>query len=286
MSVATFIPTLWSARLLANLDNSHVATSFVNRDYEGEIRQKGDKVKINAIGEITIGNYTGAKIGDPEALETTDQELVIDQGKFFNFAVDDVDAVQAAGDLMNKAMERSAYALADVSDTFIFKTLADGATPLDAAAVALTADNIYETIVNIRMMMDKYNVPKTGRKIAIPPEAYALLLMDDRFVKTGSSNAESRLANGQVGEVAGFTVFETNNLPYKVGTSGGSGPGTPAETTIIAGHDMGGTYAEQIVETKAYQPEQYFSDAVKGLQVYGAKVTIPKCYIKLQATFE
>ncbi|MEG0379971.1 MAG: P22 coat protein - protein 5 domain protein, partial [Eubacterium sp.] len=113
-------PTIWSARLLANLDNNHVATNFINRDYEGEIKQKGDKVKINSIGEITIGNYTGAKIGDPETLTTTDQELVIDQGKFFNFAVDDVDKVQAAGPLMDKAMQRAAYGLTDVADKFIF----------------------------------------------------------------------------------------------------------------------------------------------------------------------
>lgn len=280
MAITTFIPTIWSARLLANLDNNHVATSFMNSDYEGEIKQKGDKVKINSIGEITIGNYTGAKIGDPEDLDTTDQELVIDQGKYFHFAIDDVDAVQAAGSLMDKAMERSAYGLADVSDKFIFSTIANSATAVDKSTIKLTPENIYLTIVNMRTMLDKANVPKTGRKIAIPPEAYALLLQDDRFVKTGGTNAEATLKNGQVGEVAGFTVFETNNLPFKA-----AGSGTAAETTIIAGHDMGGTFAEQIVKTEAYRPEQLFADAVKGLQVYGAKVTIPACYVKLQAAF-
>ena len=31
-----FIPELWSARLLANLDNTHVFANCVNRDYEGK----------------------------------------------------------------------------------------------------------------------------------------------------------------------------------------------------------------------------------------------------------
>ena len=284
MSIATFIPTVWSARLLANLDNNHVATNFVNRDYEGEIKQKGDKVKINSVGEITIGDYTGAKIGDPETLTTSDQELEINQGKFFNFSVDDVDKVQAAGPLMDKAMQRAAFGLSDVNDKFIFTTIETDATALSSTAIALTASNVYETLVSIRTLMDKNNVPMTGRKVAVPPEAYALLLLDDRFVKTGGTNAETTLKNGLVGEVAGFQVFESNNLPFKAGTGSGDSAKL-AETTIIAGHDMGGTYAEQIVQTEAYRPEQFFADAVKGLQVYGAKVTMPKCYVKVQATF-
>ena len=37
MAVTTFIPELWSARLLYALDKSHVAAQLVNRDYEGQI---------------------------------------------------------------------------------------------------------------------------------------------------------------------------------------------------------------------------------------------------------
>ena len=48
---------------------------------------------------------------------------------------------------------------------------------------------------------------------------------------------------------------------------------------------MGTSYAEQIVETKAYQPEKSFSDAVKGLQVYGCKVFIANCVCAAYATF-
>ena len=53
MAVTTFIPQVWSARLLAHLDKAHVLTNLVNRDYEGEIRQYGDTVKITQIGDIT-----------------------------------------------------------------------------------------------------------------------------------------------------------------------------------------------------------------------------------------
>lgn len=47
MSITTFIPEVWSARLLDNLNKNLVFANLVNRDYEGEIKQYGDKVHIN-----------------------------------------------------------------------------------------------------------------------------------------------------------------------------------------------------------------------------------------------
>mgnify|MGYP000152421389 CR=1 FL=1 len=38
MAITTFIPELWSARLLYALEKSHIATNLVNRDYEGLIQ--------------------------------------------------------------------------------------------------------------------------------------------------------------------------------------------------------------------------------------------------------
>ena len=104
MAVTNFIPELWSARLLDALEKTHVAANLVNRDYEGEIRGQGDTVHINSIGSITVKDYAkNTDISAPETLSTTDQTLEISQAKYFNFQIDDVDAAQAAGDLMDKA---------------------------------------------------------------------------------------------------------------------------------------------------------------------------------------
>ena len=125
MSVAKFIPTIWSARLLEHLDKAHVYAALVNRDYEGEIKNFGDKVKINQIGDITIKDYTkGSDIDDPEELTGSDQELVIDQAKYFNFSIDDVDNAQTNPKLMDEAMQRAAYGMNDTTDSWI--ELGDG----------------------------------------------------------------------------------------------------------------------------------------------------------------
>ena len=275
MAITTFIPELWSARLLYALENSHVATNLVNRDYEGVIANQGDTVHINSIGAVTVKDYTrNSNITDPEILTTADQTLEIDQAKYFNFQVDDVDKAQISGDIIDTAMGRSAYALADVSDAFLLKTIANGVASANkigakATLTALTASNVYENIVKMRTKLDKANVPNTGRTIVVPPEVYALLLLDDRFAKSGSDSGQNALLNGMVGRVAGFDVFMSNNCVS--GTDGDSG--STAYFVITAQVASATTYAEQIIKTEGYRMESRFADGVKGLHVYGAKVT-------------
>ena len=279
MAVTGFIPKLWSARLLNALDKSHVFANVVNRDYEGEIKKMGDTVHINTIGAVTIGTYTQNTdfTSGPETLATTDQTLTIDQAKYFNFQVDDIDAAQAAGDIMDKAMTRAAYGLADASDKYIAGILAgaaDTSNLVSSTAVALTSSNVYENVVKMRTILDKANVPTAGRWLVIPPEMYALILLDDRFVKTGGEMAEGILRTGLVAQAAGFDIYLSNNCVNSSETY-----------TIVGGVDSAATYAEQIVSTEAYRPEKRFADAVKGLHVYGAKVVDKAQIACLKATF-
>lgn len=275
MAVTTFIPELWSARLLYALEKAHVATNLVNRNYEGEISNHGDTVHINTIGAITVKSYTkNTDIDAPETLTTTDQTLVIDQAKYFNFQVDDVDKVQAAGELVDTAMGRAAYALADVSDAYLLGVIAAGASAGNtigstAAPVALTASNVYENIVKLKTKLDKANVPNTGRTIVVPPDVHSLLLLDDRFAKSTATAGQEALINGLVGRIAGFDVYMSNNVKTGTGTDTGKTP----YFEITAQITDATTYAEQIIKTEAYRMESRFADAVKGLHVYGAKVT-------------
>lgn len=283
MAVTGFIPKLWSARLLNALDKSHVFANVVNRDYEGEIKKMGDTVHINTIGAVTIGTYTQNTdfTSGPETLATTDQTLTIDQAKYFNFQVDDIDAAQAAGDIMDKAMTRAAYGLADASDKYIAGILAgaaDASNTVSTSAVALTSSNVYENVVKMRTILDKANVPTAGRWLVIPPEMYALILLDDRFVKTGGEMAEGILRTGLVAQAAGFDIYLSNNCVS-------ANVSEKVTYTITGGVDAAATYAEQIVSTEAYRPEKRFADAVKGLHVYGAKVVDKAQIACLKATF-
>ena len=270
MSVATFIPELWSARLLQGLEKSHVATNLVNRDYEGQIRNQGDKVNINTLSDVAIKTYTpNSDIASPDDLTTTKQQLEITEADYFNIQLDDVDRVQAAGELMDTAMRNVAYKMNDRTDGFILGKIASGVDPgniigATASPIQVTKNNIYESIIEMRTKLDKANVPTSGRTIIIPPEIYALLLQDERFVKSDAVAGQNVLVNGLVGRVAGFDVFESNNVVYDTNNK---------FWKVTAQVRTATTFAEQIVKTEAYRMEKRFSDAVKGLHVYGAKVT-------------
>lgn len=273
MSVTNFIPTIWSARLLSHLDKKHVYAALMNRDYEGEIKNFGDTVKINQIGDVEIKDYVrNTDIDAPDELDGNQLTLTIDQSKYFNFAVDDVDNAQTNPKLMDKAMQRAGYAMNDVTDSFAANLMyVNAAAPnmlgSDDSPVVPTKADAYDYLVDLGTLLTEANVPMDGRWVVIPAWYHGLLLKDDRFVGNGTDYNKAILEGGEVGVAAGFHVWMSNNVPN---TSG-------AKYKIIAGTNEAGSYAEQILKTEAYRPEKRFADAIKGLHVYGAKILQPNC---------
>jgi N4-gp56 family major capsid protein len=283
MTITGFIGTVWSARLLANLNKALVygQPNVINRDYEGDVKGKGSTVKITSIGDITIGNYTkDTSIGTPEALSDAQSTLTADQANFFNFAVDNIDSAQASPTLMNQAMERSAYNLADVADQYIAAAMYAGVaaankigTTASAKVPTLVADDgthAYDYLMALGTVLSEANVPKQGRWAIIPPWFNERLCQDVRFSNATASGTQDALMNGLVKRAAGFDILESNNVPTVAGTGGDAGK---TQSVVIAGHPMACTFADSINKVVAYEPELLFADACKGLHVYGAKVT-------------
>ena len=271
MSIASFIPELWSARLLDHLRKNLVVANLFNRNYEGEISQMGDTVHINQLAEITIKDYTAnVDIENPDQLSTTDIPLIIDQGDYYNFYLNDVDRAQARGDLMDNAMRSSAYGLADKLDAYLAGLLAGGTLVDgmgdDSAPLSINADTAYALLVKMKVALDKANVPTQGRYALMPPEFEGFMLLDQRFASAYGNNAENRLINGLVARAAGFDIYISNNVKNTEG----------ALYKVCASTVDQATYANQLVRTEAYRREKGFDDGVKGLHVYGAKVLRPE----------
>jgi N4-gp56 family major capsid protein len=282
MALNNFIPELWSARLLFNLQKAlvYAQEGIVNRDYEGEIQAMGDTVRINSIGPVTVGDYAkNTNIGDPETLTDAQQSLLIDQAKYFNFQVDDVDRAQQKPAVMDGAMRESGYALRDRADQYVAGLHAQAASGNAIGSDASpktdlgTAANAYNYLVDLGVLLDEANVPSEGRWVIVPSWFHGVILKDDRFVKSGTPAGDRVLRNGEVGEAAGFRILKSNNVPNTSGT----------KYKILAGHPLAISYADQVVKVEGYRPEKRFADAVKGLHVYGAKVVRPKALAVLTA---
>ena len=283
MSLNNFIPTVWANSLLTNLNDSHVYANCVNRDYEGEIKGAGDVVTINSIGRVTIGNYTKNTWNlTPEVLDGSGQKLTIDQQKYFYFGIDNIDAAQGKPSVMNAFMEEAAWGLSDTADSFLATTIAAGvasANVLTARTLGTggSAEDAYETLVDIRTQLTKKNTPRGNRWCVVPSDFIGLMLKDPRFSSFGTEGNLRRAMSGDFMEtLVGMKLYESNNVPV-----------SGSEYTILAGYKGAVTYAESIPDgqPEALRPEGGFADALKGLHVYGAQVTRPDNLVKVAVTF-
>lgn len=287
--ISNFIPTLWAGMLLRQLEKALVfgQPGVINRNYEGEIKEKGDSVKITSIGPVTISTYTrNTALGTPQVLQDAGQMLQITEAKSFNFLVDDLDKAQAAGSIMEQAMQEAAYGLRNTADRFLAALYSSVASAnfygTDASPKTISAaTDAYNYLVALKTILDENNVPDEGRWAILPPFLEGEMLKDDRFVKSGTPVGDQTLRNGVVAQAAGFDVMLSNNVSHN-----GSGdiPVANDECRAMAGHPLAWTYAEQIVEMEALRSQDYFGDLVRGLHVYGAKVTRPSALAVLTIT--
>jgi N4-gp56 family major capsid protein len=265
MAPTQMIAQIWAARILAKLEKSLVFAQpgVVNRDYEGEIREAGDRVHIHSFNDLTIGTYArNSTTVTYEELTDSRVTLLVDQSKYFAFKLDDVDAAQMKPKVIDEASARAAYQLRDVADQYV-AGLYTGATNTVASS-QWTATNVYGKLVDLIATMDTLNIPDSGRFVVVPAWVKALLLQNADFLRATEAVNAPAVLNGQVGQVAGLTVLASNNVPT-TGTS-------PVVTHMLAGHSSGIGYAEQIVNVEALRLQAAFADGVRGLHLYGAKV--------------
>lgn len=280
MSVETFIPTVWAGGLLTGLHKNLVfaQSGIVDTRYEGTIAKQGDSVDINFIGAVSVFDVErNEDIPDPEPLDTAATKLTIDQAKGFNFAVDDIDARQAAGDIVETAMGEASYGIRDKADSYLAGLYTDAAAQnligSDTSPVTPTADTAYDYLVDLDVLLDEADVPTGGRWVVVPAWFRGFLRKDKRFIQSGTEAGDRIRMTGEVGEVANLRVLQSNNIRHTSGT----------RYKIMAGHQMAWNYADQITKVVAYSPEKRFGDAVKGLHVYGGKVVRPKALAVLTA---
>lgn len=277
MTVNNFIPEVWSAKIFSDFDKATVFGGVVNRDYEGEIRNAGDTVRINAVGPVTVNSYTKNSTSSITLQDLTGVQTVlnIDQAKYFAFQVDDVDQAQTNPKIMGEAMRKAGVAIAEIIDADVAGLYTDAGSIVTSTACGPTA--ITEVIGKIGRALSENDVPQNGRWMVIPP------WMQDKLVQAqllkwiglpAASTPAGAASMGYVGSCLGFDFYQSNLL--KETTASGS---TGRQHYVMAGTRDAITLASQISKVEAYRPEGKFADAVKGLNLYGMKVVQPKALV-------
>ncbi len=266
MSYANFVPKIWAKAIERELERKLVFAEDCNRQYEGDVKQMGDTVKILGVGKPTISKQKGGSIilPDAENVEDTSVEMQINTVAYFNFLVDDIDKRQAVGGLLDALNNEATQELAGEMD----KDIAALAGTRDAKKVysdylAVNADNVLGTLDLALQMLHENDVPADAKIVAtVPP--WFLTHLRTAYTKLDTDNSDL-LKNGKVGRYNNILIKMSNNVNS-----------TTSGSNIMVRTERAVAFANPLTHTEPYRPEKRFSDAVKGYVLYGTKIVRPK----------
>lgn len=274
MAISNFIPTIWSETLYTTLDKQYIGVANCNRDFEGDIKEMGSVVKICGVGNISVRNYTkNSDMTTPQTLSDTAKELTINQAKYFNFQIDDIDKAQCTPKLMTAAMKLAADSLVNEADAFVYGLYEQAGSIVKNENA--TVDNIVASILKARTKLYEANVSNASDVVIEVTPAVAELILQAK-INLATDNGAA-LENGCIGSIGGCKIFVSNNLFIDDYTSE-----TTAYHKCFVRTKRAIAFAEQISQIDAYRPEKRFADAVKGLYLFGAEVIYEDEFVLLE----
>ena len=281
-ATGTFIPEIWSGKLIEKFYAATVLAAIANTDYEGEISKMGDKVKIRTKPTITIRTYTTDQALVVERPSSSTVELDISSAYYFNEVLDDVMELQSDLNMLSMWADDASEQLKITIDTAVLagidgninssnvgltagKISANINLGTTGTPVVLTPATVLNYIVDMGTVLDEQNIPETGRWLTLPPWVAGMIKKSDLRNASISGDGSSMLRNGRLGMIDRFTLYASNLLPTAT-------EGSATAWRIFAGHPHGLTFASQISKIETLRSEQTFGTLLRGLQVYGSKV--------------
>ena len=308
-----FIPTLWSGKLLAKFYQNTMLSEIANTDYEGELKNQGDTIRIRLAPTITISDYTVGQNLSYEVPTPIFQDMQVNKGKYFGVQVNDVLSYQADMNLMNMFTEDAAKQLKIQIENEVFfnsfvtegpvaanygatagaisaaYNLGTDVTPIDQA----TPENVLKAILRMSTVLDEQNVPEDNRWLIISPFDRQLLMQSSIAQAYFTGDQSSVIRTGKIGMLDRFTVYVSNLLPRGAvakalvsgltdTSTGGAVASAKARRTMIAGTKAATSFAMTVNKTEPLRNQTDFGDIVRGLAVYGRKVVKPQALVVAQ----
>lgn len=279
MANTAFTGSVFKKEVIRNLDRKPVLLAATNRAYEGDIKTRGDVVRVQTLPTITFtataitgaGDVANADIGtgpggviSASDFALTLENLVIDKYSEKRLVISDHEARQSVVDLETGLAGRFAQGLAllmdnEVRDQILSIQVADipAANKINSVTpVTLTKDNVYEEMMKVRSALRKQNVMVEDMEFYVGVDVEALLLQSSFL--SGSGTAENVLRSGYLGQVGGVPVFVTTALD--------------ASKEIIGMKKGSVNAVVQVIETKMTEGTDGFYKNLLAQTVYGMKI--------------
>jgi hypothetical protein len=296
LQATSFIPEIWSGKLVEKFYASTVLAAISNTDYEGEIKNKGDRVRIRTKPTITIRDYRADGLLGLDRPSGNSVTLQIDQGKYFSLILDDVMEIQSDLNLLSMWADDAAQQMKITVDTAVLLGILGSAAAENKGATAgvISANinlgvtstgplsvvgrdatigqvEVVDLLLRLGQVLDEQNIPEVGRWVVIPAWMGRMIKQSELRQAYLSGDSVTMLRNGRIGMVDRFTVYISNLLP--AGVAAGLVAG---EWAVYAGHAHGLTFATQLSKVETLRSEMTFGQILRGLQVYGYLVVDSK----------
>lgn len=265
-TITQFQQTIWSASILRSLEKITSLRNHCDFRYEKEA-EHAKEVKILSVNRPTIRTYVPGTPLERESATDTSQLMQLNQYRYFNFEVEDIVKAQSVPGLMEALTDEAGKGLALEGDKYVAVVVKEAA---DAGEIAVSASEI--TLSNSNAMASvEDGFAKLYENDCKVSDTYYLEVAPKVFTTYRqqltelSTNNPEILKKGAVGKINNAFVCIENCLPVS----------DTAYYNILR-TSKAVAFAEQIDKVEHYRPEDAFTDAVKGLYVFGAKIVRPE----------
>ncbi len=280
-----WVPEIYSKKVQIALRKASVAEAVCNTDYMGEIKSFGDTVNIVQEPQISVSDYTRGASTSSTALTDNELVLTIDQAKYFQFQLDDIEKRFSHINFQSVASDNAAYKLKDAMDENILHHIAVDASsvaankrgttaaPIDVGFTGSEIDPLNE-MSTASKLLDEQNVPEEGRWFVAAPEWYdALANTSSKLLSVDYNAGKGSLRNGLVasGLVRGFQMYKSNNCKTH-DLSGATPAGSATQPCAVWGQMSGISCGSSLKIVESLRSTATFADIVRGLLVFGRKV--------------
>lgn len=298
-----FIPEIYAKKLAREVKKY---TQFIerncNREWEGEIKAFGDKVRISLPNAENVTVAITADTTDvcpvPGKVQPTQKTLEINNIATFSLKFSDVDQVQSQYNLLDGYSAIAMQKLGDLKDkqvmVALIKAVVDEANMIGTAAApqAVTKDDIYDYLVDARVALTNagalngngfYSFKGNQEEMEFlapvytcTPKVFGLMLKSTQLTHP-TANADQVIERGQKSMMAGFEIDQDTVLTTITSTDV---TGLAEDAQIgIAATKMAVTYANQYTKVEKLRDPDCFADIVRGLELYGFAVIHPECAV-------
>ncbi len=275
----TVVPIIYAARLLDVYRKRRVFTDRVDRQWQGQLANGGDTVRLNIAATGSVADYeVGGTVTYRDADVVHLGDLTLTKQKSFAVQLDDIPAIQANVGVLDAAVEEDGIALAQQVDADTRAVMDANATPGPAIAIdyaaEITADNF--RVPYLHRLMDVARLPRDGRWVIIGPYTAEMLMrysLQNAILNAPVNNA---LRNGVLGTWGGLTWYVASADDSVVTPGASAADPVSVVEEWFYGNDSATAFIDQIRRVEQLRRETTFADAVRGLYTYGVKVHRPE----------